>query len=78
MAKRETLKRPTVQPRQANMELRPWGHWPRGLSASGMSSLGERSHDLKEITKHLKKRKINKNNITIMVGQWLVVVVIVS
>lgn len=57
MAKRETLKRPMVQPRQASMELSPWGHWPRGLSASGMSSLEERSHDLKEIETLINVRK---------------------
>lgn len=37
IAKRHMLNKPSVQPRQANIELKPCGHCPNGLSISGTS-----------------------------------------
>lgn len=47
MANLHILNKPNVQPRQASIELKLWGHCPRGLSISGMSVFRCRSHGLK-------------------------------
>lgn len=72
MAKRDTLKRPMVHPRQASIELSPWGHWPKGLSASGISFVVERLHDLQTEKKKnycgkskQKKRKLGNKTLSL-------------